>query len=442
MRPTWWPGEQHEAFTEWALSQGIAINGVSPARFPGRGLGMIATRHIEKDEAIVTVPHEAMLTPSRIPTSFSSRFPDGTPTHAVYAAYLTNGDPADLEPYTLWRRTWPTRADFEASMPILWPASFRHPTKAEHSSSSSSSALPKSDAPALPLPPSISGQWTTIPPQPCAHDYETTHQNLLAQQGQRLRRDWDMVAAVFPNTDWDQFSYHWLIVNTRSFFYLVPGQEPPEDRNDAMALLPFADYFNHSDVACNVKFDGLHYVFRAAREYDEGDEIYMSYGPHPNDFLFTEYGFYLEENESETLYLDAIIFKDLGPKLQEELDFHQYLGYITVANPGPTRNYQLTAGGVCYRTEIAAAITYMTPKDWQDHVLGYSSQSVDERRSAKVVQNWIGAYIEEADTAIRYLESVLSGKSDQFHPEKVQMLLNRWRQIRRLCFQALDTVPC
>lgn len=115
---------------------------------------------------------------------------------------------------------------------------------------------------------------------------------------------------------------------------------------------------------------------------------------------------------------------------------------ITVANPGPIRNYQLTAGGVCYRTEIAAAITYMTPKDWQDHVLGYSSQSVDERRSAKVVRNWIGAYIEEADTAIRYLDSVLSGKSDQFHSEKVQMLLNRWRQIRRLCFQALDTVPC
>ncbi|PYH80763.1 ribosomal N-lysine methyltransferase [Aspergillus uvarum CBS 121591] len=434
MRPTWWPGEQHEAFTEWALSQGIIINGVSPARFPGRGLGMIATRHVEKDEAIVTVPHEAMLTPSRIPTSFSSRFPDGTPTHALYAAYLTNGDPADLEPYTLWRRTWPTRADFEASMPILWPASFRHTTHSEPSPAAAASSRPKPNVPSKTvalLPPSISGQWTTIPTSPRAHDYETTHQNLLAQQEQRLRRDWDIVVSVFPNTDWDEFTYYWLIVNTRSFFYLMPGQESPEDRNDAMALLPFADYFNHSDVACNVNFDGHHYVFRAAKEYDEGDEIYMSYGPHPNDFLFTEYGFYLEENESETLYLDAIIFRDLSPKLQEELDFHQYLG-----------NYQLTAGGVCYRTEIAAAITYMRPKDWQDHVLGYSSQSVDERRSAEVVRNWIGAYIEEADTAIRYLESVLPGESDQFHPEKVRTLLNRWRQIEQLCFQALDTISC
>lgn len=59
---------------------------------------------------------------------------------------------------------------------------------------------------------------------------------------------WEKVVAVFPETDWEAFSYHWLIVNTRSFFYLMPGEEQPEDRNDAMALLPFADYFNHSDV--------------------------------------------------------------------------------------------------------------------------------------------------------------------------------------------------
>lgn len=47
MKPDWWPGEQHELFTEWAISQGIIANGVSPARFPGRGLGMIATRNIK-----------------------------------------------------------------------------------------------------------------------------------------------------------------------------------------------------------------------------------------------------------------------------------------------------------------------------------------------------------------------------------------------------------
>jgi hypothetical protein len=48
--PDWWPGEKHAAFTDWALSHGVVANGVTPARFPGRGLGMIATRGIKVRE--------------------------------------------------------------------------------------------------------------------------------------------------------------------------------------------------------------------------------------------------------------------------------------------------------------------------------------------------------------------------------------------------------
>lgn len=59
---------------------------------------------------------------------------------------------------------------------------------------------------------------------------------------------------VFPDTDWEVFTYHWLIVNTRCFFYLMPGQEVPEDRNEAMAMVPFADYFNHADVVVCVLY--------------------------------------------------------------------------------------------------------------------------------------------------------------------------------------------
>lgn len=39
-------------------------------------------------------------------------------------------------------------------------------------------------------------------------------------------------------------------------------------------------------------------------------------------------GFYLDENASEALYLDDIIFKDLDPSLREELKFQQYYGSV------------------------------------------------------------------------------------------------------------------
>ncbi|KAL2786557.1 hypothetical protein BJX66DRAFT_328524 [Aspergillus keveii] len=406
MTSEWWPGEDHEQFVQWAISQGVIVDGVGPARFQGRGLGMIAMREIQENDVIVRVPQRVMLTVEAIPSSFSSRFPENTPVHALLAAFLCNGEPEDLEAFQLWRKTWPSRKDFEDCMPILWQEN---------------SCL---------LPPSISGRWKNVQKRKLEFEYESSHQNILAQQRMRLRDAWRSVVAVFPETDWEAFSYHWLIVNTRSFFYLMPGHEPPEDRNDAMALLPLADYFNHSDVACNVKFDGHEYVFRAVKAYNIGEEIFMSYGPHTNDFLFTEYGFYLDSNQSEALYLDDIIFQDLNPSLQEELNLQQYYG-----------NYQVTATGVCYRTEIAACIVYMPLQDWQNYALGYSTRGVDAEKSANVIRKWIGTYVEEANANIdELLEKRGSGNMDREDEERLRLLIKRWSQAKDLCLRALEGV--
>lgn len=37
-----------------------------------------------------------------------------------------------------------------------------------------------------------------------------------------------------------------------------------------------------------MKFDEDGYTLRATEDYEEGDEVYMSYGGHPNDFLLAE----------------------------------------------------------------------------------------------------------------------------------------------------------
>lgn len=190
----------------------------------------------------MAVPLKAMLTVDCIPSSFVNKFIDGISVHGLIAAFLTHGDQKTLEKYELWRRVWPSRQDFEDCMPILWP---------ERSQSQ--------DQPSLQIlsPPSISGVWSSIRKGSDGHEYDTKHQNLLAQQKKRLQEAWNSVRAVFPDTDWETFSYYWLIVNTRSFFYLQPDEDPPEDRNDAMALVPFADYFNHADDAVSDLYPGV-----------------------------------------------------------------------------------------------------------------------------------------------------------------------------------------
>ena len=41
------PGEQHQFFIKWANKQGIEMNGVAPAKFVGRGIGIVAARGLK-----------------------------------------------------------------------------------------------------------------------------------------------------------------------------------------------------------------------------------------------------------------------------------------------------------------------------------------------------------------------------------------------------------
>lgn len=182
----------------------------------------------KEGEIMVAVPVKAMLTIDSIPPSFVRLFPKGTSIHGTLAAFLAHGNPELLQKWNAWQAVWPPRHDFEESMPILW-------------TQTTSQGNP------LRLPPAASGLWSSPDKRPVNNQNDTRFTNLLPQQEERLHKAWKDVVSVFPKTDWDIFSYYWLILNTRSFYYVTPGKPDPDDWNDAIALVPFADYMNHSD---------------------------------------------------------------------------------------------------------------------------------------------------------------------------------------------------
>jgi hypothetical protein len=198
---------------------------------------------------MLSIPVSLMLTLDSIPESFVSMFPEGTSTQGVLAAFLTHGDPRLLAELEAWRSVWPDWEEFEGSMPIFWPSRLQR---------SDSSVAEKreldgdsvSGGPSF-LPPSISGLWNSFEKLTGRenHKYETRYQNLLSQQQKRLQNAWKQVLSVFPETNWKDFVYNWAIVNSRSFYYVSPGKEEPEDWNDALGMVPYADYFNHVDDA-------------------------------------------------------------------------------------------------------------------------------------------------------------------------------------------------
>ncbi|PYH85959.1 ribosomal N-lysine methyltransferase [Aspergillus uvarum CBS 121591] len=464
------PGQEHVAFMQWAKSQGVTINGITPARFPGRRLGMKATRTIEENETMLSVPVSAMLTIDSIPASFVEQFPSGASIHCILAAFLSHGDASLLQELEPWRKVWPNFREFEDTMPVLWPEHLRRSNSAfEKATSDSSSETSSSTAPPSLLPPSISGLWNSFQQEPVGVDYETRYQNLLAQQENRLQAAWAHVRKVYPEIEWSTFAYYWSVINSRSFYYVSPGKEEPEDWNDAIAMVPFADYFNHDDdAACEVIWTGQNYLFKATRQYDQGEEIFMSYGSHSNDFLFVEYGFFLPTNPSDSIYLDDIIFQDLTIEQKKDLIGQDLFGNFELTLP-PTDEPTIPKN-----IQAAAALKSMTRRDWKLWITGRSRRGFSGEKCTEVIRGWIEVYRGECEAVIARIEAMLDdglrncvgdgasveGKSDgstvsivpsstavdvgvrslEWERRRLEMLVGRWRQLQGLCEGALEMV--
>jgi hypothetical protein len=149
-------------------------------------------------------------------------------------------------------------------MPIFWPGWLRasssdlKPPAQDRNENSRNSPDSKPRLKLSLLPPSISGLWNSTldplrnTPTPTPHTnfeqsytYETRYQNLLPRQEKRLYDTYYAIRSVFPETDWKDVAYNWAIINSRSFYYVSPGKNEPTDWNDAVGMVPFADYFNH-----------------------------------------------------------------------------------------------------------------------------------------------------------------------------------------------------
>ena len=180
---------------------------------------------------IASVPSKALLHLDRLPAAFRQLI--GVPrmtVHAILAAFLTLGDAEILEGLVgPCRDLWPSINDLVASMPLLLAARLRRIT---------------TTADELPL----------LPPQILSyhedgHNGASPVQGLLQKQEARFECDWEAICAApgLPRPlDQELFRYHWLIVNTRSFYFSC-GSLAKLKREDRMVLCPLVDLFNHAN---------------------------------------------------------------------------------------------------------------------------------------------------------------------------------------------------
>jgi len=191
----------------------------------------------------------------------------------------------------------------------------------------------------------------------------------------------------------------------------------PSNPDDRMALNPFADLFNHTDAdGCGVAFGPEGYTIIANRGIESGDEIYISYGSHSNDFLLTEYGFILPENRWDEISLDPYILPLLSENQKERLDDVGFLG-----------KYVLDNNTVCYRTQVALRALCLPMKQLQRFLNGQDDEERDQSIVNQFLIKVLNSHLKDAEQKLNRLRKVDCGLASQR-----ETLSRRWKQIRLL----------
>lgn len=393
--------EVHEELLEWADTIGVKIKSIRPMRISGRGFGIVATDDIPKDTEILTVPVTALRTKDTVHPSTAKSLPKDMTIHGLLAADLALDKPANSTKYAKWQAVVPSWEDIQQSMPLTWPASLQ--------------AL-------LPI----------------------AARQLLDKQRAKFEKDWGYVSAAFPfeskgkgpgiqaDCTRDEYLYAWLLVNTRTFYFVTPRTErlPKEDH---MVLQPVADLFNHTDRdGCHVSFDHAEaFTFTTTRAYDKGKEVHISYGRHCNDFLLVEYGFVLERNEWDEVCLDEAVLPALTRTQKEELDAVGFLG-----------NYVLDHETVCHRTQVALRILAVTGRygglamdTWRKFVNGLDDGERSQAKADALLVGLLEDYEENIKSKVKDAKKLQFEDGDgpeDLNESRRDLLLGRWAQIRKL----------
>ncbi|KAK8000507.1 SET domain-containing protein [Apiospora arundinis] len=301
----------HSELLKWAKAEGFQLNGIRPTSTSGCGTGIIASRKLK--EPVLIVPIRAIRSVKTITPELFQQTPPAMPLHGLLAAELALDNTNTL---AAWRHALPTMADITVTMPHMWREELQN----------------------------------LLPPPA---------RNLLEKQQAKYRREWKMISQAIPSVREEEFRYYWFIINTRTFLHDVPETQH-YNWEDRLALVPVADMFNHAESGCNVSYTPEHYTVTTDRAYEVGEEVFISYGDHSNDFLLAEYGFLMVNNCWDMISIDDIVIPRLDEAGKEELGRRDLLGkYMIHAEKGP-----------CRRTLVALRMLCCPHEQWLQYVEG------------------------------------------------------------------------
>ena len=230
--------------------------------------------------------------------------------------------------------------------------------------------------------------------------------------------------ALFPIQDFsfDCFEFAWNTIQARAF-----GK-----RLKWSALVPFADFLNHSNVQTKYDFDldgnGLFRLFPSgANRYNKGAEVFNSYGRRPNDNLLLDYGFSMLHNEWDRVEIIFQLAKN-DPNYVSKISLLRDNGL-----PGIKR-LRLSRNGIPLDAMKFLRIVTLTEQELESVEMGKVDKECfdlfdnlkfleNELNSIELLKNGLLAWNDQQETSIAYDENELTALTSEDNEEREEALL-------------------
>lgn len=199
----------------------------------------------------------------------------------------------------------------------------------------------------------------------------------------------DFTEAVNNFVPINLYLWSWMCVNSRCLYMEIPQGK---NASDNFTMAPYVDFLNHScDDQCGLKIDGTGFQVYTTCAYNTDEQLFLSYGPHSNEFLLCEYGFTLPENKWNDLDVSDYILPLMKPLQIEFLKNYSYYDDYTISEES----------GMSFRTEVALAVLQeLIPEEsrrLQALVNGYNDGSAYERNSKILLKKILEKIIHDCD---------------------------------------------
>lgn len=271
-----------------------------------------------------------------------------------------------------------------------------------------------------------------------------------------IKNDWEVISPVLNR--WDmmfgesspniptidelylEFLHIYFVINSRCLYAEIPMKK--DDVANNFTLVPFVDFLNHTeevDTHCypklaqhrkNIRSVGQFSIRCGSHQYTRvGEEIMLNYGAHSNDFLLNEYGFVLKENKWN--FID--ITEEVTSLMKENSEVALFL-----KENGYWGDYTINMSEVSFRTLVALSlIVTLDYRRIKNFLLGYISENYFLPKIKNVLHKLLTSLLKKYQNAVRLLEDICSGKSDDLCAENVLTIYSGYIKIIEKIFSSL-----